>query len=128
MVANVMPKDAWAALLTDRQARMVDVRTQAEWDGVGVPVLEEAGTAPVLVSWQFPTGAVNPDFLEDLRGAGVAPGQTLYFLCRSGVRSLAAAHAAEQAGFGACFNVAFGFEGPPGSGMGWKADGLPWRR
>ena len=128
MVENVMPNDAWAALAADRQARLVDVRTEREWQSVGVPDLSEVGTAPMLVSWQFPTGAVNPAFLAELRAAGAAPGQTLYFLCRSGVRSLAAAQAAEAAGFGACYNVACGFEGPPGSGTGWKADGLPWGR
>ncbi len=127
MVENVTPKDTWAALLADRQARLVDVRTQMEWDRVGVPDLAEAGTAPLLVSWQYPTGEVNPGFLAELRQAGVAPGQTLYFICRSGVRSMAAAHAAEAAGFGTCFNVVYGFEGPQGTRTGWKAEGLPWR-
>ena len=127
MVANVMPKDSWAALLADPQARLVDVRTPLEWDRVGVPDLTQAGTAPLLVSWQYASGEVNPGFVAELRQAGVTPGQTLYFLCRSGVRSLAAAQAAEAAGFGACFNVAYGFEGPQGTGTGWKADGLPWR-
>ncbi len=126
MVENITPKDAWAALLADPQARLIDVRTDMEWQMVGVPDLAEAGTAPLLVSWQFPTGAVNPGFLEELHGAGVSPGQTLYFLCRSGVRSMAAAHAAEAAGLGPAYNVSYGFEGPQGSGAGWRADGLPW--
>ena len=127
MVENIMPRDAWAALLADPEARLVDVRTDMEWQMVGVPDLTDAGRPPLLVSWQFPTGAVNPEFLEELRASGVMPGQTLYFLCRSGVRSLAAADAAEAAGLGACYNVRYGFEGPQGSGTGWRADGLPWR-
>ena len=126
MVDNVTPEQSWAALLSDPAARLVDVRTVEEWRGVGVPDLEAAGKTLALVSWQFANGAVNPDFLDGLQGAGLEPGQTLYFLCRSGVRSMAAAHAAEAAGYAACFNVAYGFEGPQGSGMGWKADGLPW--
>ncbi len=128
MVENVMPKDVWAALLADRQARLVDVRTPLEWERVGVPDLAQSGTAPLLVSWQHATGAVNPAFLAELREAGAAPGQTLYFICRSGVRSLAAAQAARAAGFEASYNVAFGFEGPQGTRTGWKADGLPWRK
>ena len=58
----------------------------------------------------------------------------LYFLCRSGIRSKAAAIAMAEAGFTACFNVAGGFEGPPddrghrGGSSGWKAEGLPWRQ
>ena len=126
MIGNVTPKDAWAALLADRQARLVDVRTDLEWDRVGVPDVAASGTELLKVSWQFPTGEVNPVFLEELRAAGATPGQRLYFICRSGVRSLAAAQAAAAAGFGACFNVAYGFEGPQGTRTGWKADGLPW--
>lgn len=128
MVENVMPKDAWGALLSDKQARLVDVRTELEWDRVGVPDLAQAGKAPLLVSWQYATGEVNPAFLAELRDAGAAPGQTLYFICRSGVRSMAAAQAAEAAGFEASYNVAYGFEGPQGTQTGWQADGLPWRK
>ena len=128
MVGNITPKETWAALLADPQARLVDVRTTAEWEHVGVPDLAEAGPSPLLVSWQFSTGAPNPAFLAELRAAGAAPGQTLYFLCRSGVRSMAAAHEAEAAGFGQCYNVTAGFEGPQGTRTGWKADGLPWRK
>ena len=101
---------------------------------MGVPDLAPAGKQPVLVSWQFATGAINPGFLDELRGAGLAPDQPLYFLCRSGVRSLAAAERAAAAGFVGCFNVAGGFEGHPdaqgrrGAVDGWQADGLPWTR
>ena len=50
------------------------------------------------------------------------------------MRSLAAAEAAQAAGFPHAYNVADGFEGPPdgdghrGTVAGWKADGLPWRQ
>jgi rhodanese-related sulfurtransferase len=69
-----------------------------------------------------------------LKQAGFTPDQHVYFLCRSGVRSLAAAQAAQAAGFPNSYNVADGFEGSPdGDGhrghlSGWKADGLPWRQ
>jgi rhodanese-related sulfurtransferase len=50
------------------------------------------------------------------------------------VRSLAAAKAAEDAGYRHCYNVADGFEGPldpdnhRGGLAGWKVEGLPWRQ
>ena len=55
----------------------------------------------------------------------------LYFLCRSGSRSRAAAIAMTVAGFNTCFNIIDGFEGNlDGSERrgvgGWKAAGLPW--
>jgi rhodanese-related sulfurtransferase len=135
MVSNVSPKQSFEALLADPDAQLVDVRTDAEWQYVGLPDLRRVGKQAVLVSWQyFPSGRVNPDFVGELRESGLVESQKLYFICRSGVRSLAAAEAAEAAGFGACFNVAHGFEGAPdgeghrGTVAGWKADGLPWRQ
>ena len=135
MVDHVSPKQAWDALLTDPEAQLVDVRTDAEWQYVGLPDLRPAGKQVVLVSWQyFPTGNVNAGFVDELRDAGLKPGHRLLFLCRSGVRSMAAAQAAEAAGFSMCLNVAEGFEGHPdahghrGAVSGWKADGLPWRQ
>jgi len=135
MVDDVDPKQVWEALRADEQARLVDVRTDAEWAYVGLPDLGEAGQDPVLIPWQvFPAMQVNGAFTDHLQQAGLTPENRLYFLCRSGVRSLAAARAAQAAGFPHAYNVKDGFEGPPdaeghrGSVAGWKAEGLPWRQ
>jgi len=135
MVDNVSPKQSFEALLADPEAQLVDVRTDAEWQYVGLPDLRDAGKQAVLISWQyFPSGNVNARFVEELRDAGLSTDTKLYFLCRSGVRSLAAARLAEQSGFFQCFNVTEGFEGHPdaqghrGTLDGWKAAGLPWRQ
>lgn len=135
MVENVSPKQVWNAMGTDEQAQMVDVRTDAEWTYVGLPDLTETGKQPVLIPWQrFPSMQVDGGFVDHLREAGFTPEHRIYFLCRSGVRSLAAAQAAIEAGFPHAFNIADGFEGPPdadghrGTVAGWKADGLPWRQ
>jgi rhodanese-related sulfurtransferase len=55
------------------------------------------------------------------------------FLCRSGVRSVAAARAATAAGLGRSFNVLDGFEGGLDRAghrgrAGWRAERLPWRQ
>ena len=133
MIEDVQPQEAWTALREDPQARLVDVRTDAEWTYVGLPDLSEAGKQPVLIPWQlFPSMQVNPRFLEQLRAARLEPSHRIYFLCRSGARSLAAAQAAMQAGYPQVFNIADGFEGPPdaeghrGTVAGWKASDLPW--
>jgi rhodanese-related sulfurtransferase len=135
MVDNVTPKESFAALAADSNAQLVDVRTDAEWQYVGIPDLRPLGKQAVLVSWQyFPSGNVNASFVEELRDAGLEPSQKIFFLCRSGVRSLAAAQAAAAAGFADVYNIAHGFEGPPdaqghrGQVAGWKADDLPWRQ
>jgi rhodanese-related sulfurtransferase len=135
MVENVSATQAWEALIADPEAQLIDVRTDAEWQYVGIPDLRRAGKQAVLVSWQyFPSGNVNASFVDELRDAGIEPGQKLFFLCRSGVRSMAAALAAQAEGFASVYNVADGFEGPHdaeghrGSVAGWKAEELPWRQ
>jgi rhodanese-related sulfurtransferase len=135
MVENVHPRQVWEALAADPDARMVDVRTDAEWSFVGVADLSSVGKQPVLIPWQvFPGMQRNDLFLAQLSEAGITPDHHVYFLCRSGGRSLAAARAAQQIGFRHVFNIADGFEGPSdaeghrGHIAGWKADGLPWRR
>ena len=135
MIENVAPKQVWAALQSDPKARLVDVRTNAEWSYVGLPDLTASGQEPVLIPWQvFPTMQVNAEFMDHMRQAGLTPDNAVYFLCRSGVRSLAAAQAAQAAGFTHVYNITDGFEGPAdqeghrGQIAGWKADGLPWRQ
>ena len=131
---KVDSSDAYAALSSDRDAVLVDVRTSAEWSHVGQPDLGQIGKPVIFLEWQrFPDGALNGQFIEQLREAGVRQGIPVYFLCRSGARSAAAAKAATDAGLGPAYNVSDGFEGPPGRDgrrtvSGWKSGGLPWRQ
>lgn len=129
--------DAWNRLKSDLPAFLIDVRTKAEWSFVGVPVLSEVGSEPLLVEWQsFPAMERNSDFSETLSKSLAASGADMdahmLFLCRSGVRSQLAAIAMTEYGYRNCFNVTGGFEGPPdpdghrGRIGGWKASGLPW--
>ena len=134
-VPDISPTETWQALKTDPQAVLIDVRTDAEWNFVGLPELSEAGKQVVLIPWQvYPSMQLNRAFVEHLHKAGLTPLNRLYFICRSGARSLAAAQAAQAAGFPHAYNVADGFEGPVdseghrGTVAGWKAQGLPWRQ
>ncbi len=140
-VGEVTPDEAWQILVEKSSARLIDVRTRAEWGFVGVPDLEVAGQEPLLVEWSsFPDMSPNPRFAEEVVEAlGAQPQGPLLFLCRSGARSLKAAEAvaAHLAGTGDgvdCLNVAEGFEGDldptghRGSHNGWKARGLAWRQ
>jgi rhodanese-related sulfurtransferase len=131
---DVDPSDAYVGLEADADAVLVDVRTSAEWSYVGLPDLTQIGKRAIFLEWQrFPDGALNGSFVGQLREAGVREGVPIYFLCRSGVRSAAAAKAATAAGLGPAYNVSDGFEGQLGHDghrtvTGWKAAGLPWRQ
>lgn len=133
--SDVTPEQAWEALTSDPDAVLVDVRTTAEWTYVGIPDVSELGKQTHLVEWvTFPEGVPNGAFVDQLRSAGIAQGTNVYFLCRSGVRSVAAAEAATAAGLGPAHNVLDGFEGNPdgrgrrGTISGWKFAGLPWHQ
>jgi len=130
---------AWKGLQASPRSQLVDVRTRAEWTYVGIPDLGPLGKRAVLVEWQtFPDQSVDPRFAErlanELKALGVQLNDDLFFICRSGSRSLAAARAMAAAGFRACHNVSEGFEGPldderhRGALLGWKAIGLPWQQ
>jgi len=141
LVGEVDPDEAWKILSEVESARLIDVRTRAEWSFVGIPELGEANSKPIFAEWSsFPDMSVNTAFAEEIEAAvgPDGPGPFL-FLCRSGVRSLHAAHAvaAHFAGKGVavtCINVAEGFEGDVdasghrGNHNGWKARGLAWRQ
>ena len=88
----------------------------------------------IPVPWLIDNGQrQNPDFLAQL--AQVAkPDQKVVLLCRSGVRSVAAATAGAQAGFTNLWNIVGGFEGRLDEKRqrnhveGWRFAGLPWEQ
>ncbi|WP_392545344.1 rhodanese-like domain-containing protein [Oryzobacter telluris] len=131
---DVTPAEAYAAVTGEEGALLVDVRTRAEWTYVGVPELEGRGHEVAFVEWStFPDGRINGSFVDQLRSAGLEAGRPVYLICRSGVRSVAAATALTAAGLGPAYNVLEGFEGPHDAHGhrtvgGWKNAGLPWRQ
>jgi rhodanese-related sulfurtransferase len=121
---DLTPTEAYDLVRDDPEAVLVDVRTREEWDQVGVPDLSELGKQVVFLEWQSgPARVANPDFVAELTEA-VPTGAQVVLICRSGVRSVAAANAATAAGLGPAYNVLEGFEGAGG----WQRSDLPWRR
>jgi rhodanese-related sulfurtransferase len=125
-LGELTPNEAHSVLRLAPGAKIVDVRTRAEWDWVGrVPNAIE-------IEWnKYPGGVHNPSFLAELKRQ-VDPEALVMFLCRSGARSVAAAALATEAGYNACYNILEGFEGDKDvNGQrnkigGWRHAGLPW--
>ncbi len=120
----VTPEEAYA-LMAAGAATLIDVRTRFEHEYVGrVPDTK-------LIEWKA-LGAAAPDpHFVDALDALEGKRDNLMFLCRSGVRSHAAAIAATKAGHRRAFNILEGFEGDLGpdghrGATGWRAAGLPW--
>lgn len=123
---DISPGLAWQWSQSGK-ARLIDIRTHAERDWVGfVPDVP-------FVPWKlWPGMAINPAFDEQLQATATA-GACVLLLCRSGIRSIAAAKRATELGFEA-YNILEGFEGDPdaqahrGFKGGWRFRALPWRQ
>lgn len=119
------------AFLSQQEGALVDVRTPQEWQA-GMP---DIAAKTALISWKTaPNMQLNPTFVNELAVAEINKQAPVFFLCRTGGRSLDAALEATKQGYSYAFNIAFGFEGDPneagvrGVVNGWKAANLPWKQ
>lgn len=121
------PQEAYDVWQLAPGAKLIDVRTHAEWDWVGrIPDAIE-------IEWlSYPENRRNPHFLAQLKQQ-VDREALLMFICRSGARSHNAAVLACEGTQRECYNVLEGFEGDKdangqrGKVGGWRHAGLPWR-
>jgi rhodanese-related sulfurtransferase len=101
----LLPAEAYEIWQQAPGAKLVDVRTRAEWDYVGrIPGAVE------IELLTYPGNRPNPSFLAELEQQ-VDKQAPVMFVCRSGGRSHNAALFATQAGYAECYNVLEGFEG-----------------
>jgi rhodanese-related sulfurtransferase len=120
----VTPHEAWA-LASLQRARLIDVRTPPEFKFVG------AVPGSINIEWRGNDILPSAMFVSALRSVA-RPDQPVLLLCRSAVRSHAAARAAAFAGFTRAYNVLEGFEGERtidgrrSEIDGWRKRGLPW--
>ncbi len=128
---DLTPQEAWDILESNPEAVLVDIRTEGEWQQIGVPDLTPLGKDVHFIEWVTAFGP-NVHFLSQLAEIGVEPGSEtpVIFLCRSGNRSIGAATAATEEGYLKSYNVLEGFEGDADvygqrTINGWKLRGLP---
>ena len=120
------PQEAYEILQQAPHAKLVDVRTTAEFELVGrVP-------SAAHIEWAFYPGMVaNADFTQHLEKQ-VDKEALVIFMCRTGGRSHNAAAVAAKLGFSEAYNMLEGFEGEANAERqrtlinGWKHAGLPW--
>ena len=126
----VTPQEAYELLQSSSQAKLIDVRTNAERDWVGKVTLPAGKQA--AVQWNlYPSANPNPEFSTEL-AQQAGKDDILLFLCRSGVRSRHAAKLATEQGYRNAFDILEGFEGDKDADGhrktvgGWCKAGLPW--
>jgi len=119
---SVSPERAYE-LVKAQEAILVDIRTIEE-RRQGYP--ENSFHIP----WRIgPALLRNPRFQKVLKEI-TSPDTKILLICRTGRRSLEAAHELRKIGFDFAYDVLEGFEGLEDAvGVsGWKAKGLPWTR
>ena len=139
---DVSPSEA--ADMVAGGAFILDVRTPQEWNWVGHPGENKLSEGAYLeghvlnVAYEvyhegYSKGdvlIVNTQFVKDVKRL-LNKNDAIITMCRSGVRSVKAAKALEDAGFTDVHNMLTGFEGEKdGAGYrtvnGWKVDELPY--
>ncbi|MCZ6886559.1 MAG: rhodanese-like domain-containing protein [Rickettsia endosymbiont of Ixodes persulcatus] len=120
-VQNICSTKAYAILVSNDNAFLVDVRTREEWKQVGIPHLDNKNKV-IFLSWQL-----NKDFEDNfLSIVNDKIHAMIFFLCRSGYRSFTAANFIANIGYKNCYNISDGFEGN-NQNKGWKQNNLPWQ-
>jgi len=127
MIEDLDPIQCWNILQGNQHSVIIDVRTTIEHSFVGHP------PESIHIAWtEFPGMKLNKQFTEQVEATVKDKSVPILLLCRSGVRSLAAAKALEQIGYLHLINIAEGFEGDldeqkhRGNINGWRFHGLPW--
>ncbi len=136
-VGEISSLECLDALKSNPDTYLIDVRTPEEWQENGVADLSSTNKEVKLITWIFFTPYVhaNNNFLDELASAIPNKQADLFFICKSGGRSLKAATAAMQAGYDKCHNINDGFAGnmfdsdqKPLNINGWINNNLPRRK
>jgi rhodanese-related sulfurtransferase len=100
---------------------VLDVRTEEEWNSVGKPDAEALNSKTFFISLLLgPDRQKNENFVKEFLEKKVPKKDNILVICRSGVRSMAAAKLLQQQGYKNLINISDGFEGNPATGEGWK--------
>ena len=123
-----IPSEKIKDFLNDNSNTVVlDVRTEEEeWNGVGRPDAETLNSKTLFISLLVGLDRKkNENFVKEFLDKKVSKKDNILVICRSGVRSMAAAKLLQQEGYKNLINISDGFEGNPAIGEGWKKSNLP---
>jgi len=130
---EILANEAYQILKSDDNACLIDVRTLPEWAFSGLPDLSSINKEVKKISWRiYPQMNLNNNFFTQVESQVSDKNLKIFFLCKTGGRSLDAAIFCTENGYKNCFNITNGFEGDANDNSqrgrinGWKALDLPW--
>ena len=107
---NIKALDAFDLLSKEIDSHLIDTRSDVEWKSTGKPDLSSIYKETYLVNWG---PVLDQTFFEQYKKFllnSFNQKDSLFFICRSGSRSLMAAKFAIEFGFENCFNIYDGFD------------------
>ena len=70
---DINPEKTWNLLKNNKDSHLIDCRTTAEWNFVGVPDLSSLGKNTHFVEWQsYPLMEKNSNFLKEILDLGLS--------------------------------------------------------
>lgn len=136
-VDEISSTECFESLKNTKNAYLIDIRDEEEWQETGIADLSSINKKVLLISWVYfsPHAHHNSEFLSDINKNIMDKKADLFFICKSGGRSLQASNAAKQYGYNNCYSVKDGFIGNmldnnlnPLNLNGWVNVNLPWRK
>ncbi len=106
---NIKAIDAFNLLSKKTDSHLIDTRSDIEWKSTGIPDLTSINKRTYLINWD---PFIDQTFFEKYKKfllTSFNQKDSLFFICRSGSRSLIAAKFAIEYGFKDCFNIYDGF-------------------
>ena len=102
---NINVLDAFNFLSKNLNSHLIDTRSDLEWKMTGIPDLSSINKETNLISWG---PVVDKNFFENYQKFlfnSFNQEDSLFFICRSGSRSLMATQLAIELGFNNSFNI-----------------------
>ena len=107
---NIDALEAFDFLSKNLNSHLIDTRSDLEWKITGIPDLSSINKETNLINWG---PVLDKNFLEKYQKFllnSFNQEDSLFFICRSGSRSLMATQLAIELGFNNSFNIYEGFD------------------
>jgi Rhodanese-related sulfurtransferase len=111
--------DCFFLLYGDQDSYLIDVSIPTEWNVDGLPDEDSFEGFLFKLAIRNEEGTAIPNFIEEFNSLEIPMDSNIYFICKSGGRSILAANLVANEGYKSLFNVEDGFT------LGWKPKGLP---
>ena len=115
---NIKAIDAFVFLSEKVNSHLIDTRSDIEWKTTGIPDLSSINKETYLINWGPVLDQTYFEQYNKFLLTSFNQKDSLFFICRSGSRSLMAAKFAIDLGFKKSFNIYEGFHNE--SDQNWK--------